>query len=77
MSATQSNVREGHNKLSEREELMPYLLEAGIDPDRFINERRLVIEELMMYHVIYKRILQILDIGKGMCLLFLTNKTVN
>ena len=52
--------------LSEKEELMPYLLEAGIDPDRFTKDRNLVIEELMLYHVIDKRRLQIIDIGKGM-----------
>ena len=52
--------------LSEKEELMTYLLEAGINPDRFTKDRNLVIEELTLYHVIDKRRLQIIDIGKGM-----------
>ena len=61
----------------EKEELMSYLLEAGIDPDRFIKDHKLVIEELMMYHVIDKRRLQIIDMGKGMWSLYFyrMNKT--
>ena len=50
----------------EKEELIPYLLEAGIDLDRFIKDHKLVMEELMMYHVINKRRLQKIDMGKGM-----------
>ena len=52
--------------MQEKEELMANLLEASIDPDRFIKDHKLVIEELMMYHVIDKRRLQIIDMGKGM-----------
>ncbi|CAB4007014.1 E3 ubiquitin- ligase UPL2-like [Paramuricea clavata] len=51
---------------SEKEELLQYFLEAGIDPDTFPTNRELVIQELMMFHVIDKRRLQLNDIAKGM-----------
>lgn len=49
----------------EKEDLLQYLLEAGIDPDTFPQNRELVIQELMMFNVIEKRRLQLNDIAKG------------
>ena len=61
----------------EKEELIQYLLEAGIDPDTFPTERELVIQELMMFHVIHKRRLQLNDIAKGLNSFNLTPCTLN
>ena len=59
---------------SEKEELLQYLLEAGIDPDTFPTNRELVIQELMTFHVIDKRRLQLNDIAKGIyCITIIHN----
>lgn len=48
-----------------RSSLVPYLLEAGLDPDKLVSDRQLLVECLMRYHVIDKRRLELDDIGKG------------
>ncbi|CAH3149321.1 unnamed protein product, partial [Porites lobata] len=47
--------------------LDPYMLEAGLDPDQlsFSQNRKLVVESLMTFHVIDKRRLVLDDIIKG------------
>ena len=47
--------------------LDPYMLEAGIDPDQlsFSQNRKLVVESLVTFHVIDKRRLALDDIIKG------------
>ena len=45
----------------------PYMLEAGLDPDQlsFSQNRKLVVESLITFHVIDKRRLALDDIIKG------------
>ena len=43
-----------------------YLLEAGLDPDQFQEHHNMMIEGLMMYQVVDKRRMELLDIRKGM-----------
>lgn len=57
---------------AEKEELTQYLLEAGIDPDTFPTNRERVIQELMLFHVIDKRRLQLNDIAKGIGIILLS-----
>ena len=47
--------------------LDPYMLEAGLDPDQlsFSQNRKLIVESLMTFHVIDKRRLALDDIIKG------------
>lgn len=47
--------------------LDPYMLEAGLDPDQlsFSQNRKLVVESLVTFHVIDKRRLALDDIIKG------------
>ena len=47
--------------------LDPYMLEAGLDPDQLSvsQNRKLIVESLMTFHVIDKRRLALDDIIKG------------
>lgn len=47
--------------------LDPYMLEAGLDPDQlsFSQNRKLVVESLVTFHVIDKRHFALDDIIKG------------
>ena len=45
--------------------LGPYLFEAGLDPDKLVTDRQLLIEGLMRYHVIDERHMELDDIAKG------------
>ena len=48
-----------------KENLMPYLLEAGIDADRIDADWNLAIQGLMLYFVIDKRRGELDEIAKG------------
>ena len=55
-----------------KENLLPYLFEAGIDVDR-LSDKKLVIQDLMLYHVIEKRRRELDDIATGLLCSTLTS----
>ena len=63
------NTPEGEVLKAEvKEGLSPYLFEAGIDIDRLISDKRVVIQDVLLYNVIEKRRRELDDIAKGLFL---------
>jgi hypothetical protein len=52
-----------HEKFAE---ILPYLLEAGIDVELLSSNREMVVQYLLMYNVIEKRKLELDGISSGM-----------
>ena len=48
-----------------RSQLLPYLFEAGLDPDRLSVDHKVVINDLMIYQVIDRRQQELDDIAEG------------
>lgn len=48
-----------------KEGIVPYLLEAGLDPDHLNSNAKLIVDGLMLFNVIEKRRLELEDVAKG------------
>ena len=57
--------KDGHPTIELRQNIEPYLSEAGLDIDRLIEEPGQLTHGLMPYHVIHKCKLELDDIAKG------------
>ena len=47
------------------DDLIPYLLEAGVDVELLHTNRKLIIQGLLIFNVVEKRKLELDDIAKG------------
>ena len=45
--------------------MIPYLIEAGIDVEHLTSNREIVVQHLLVYYTIEKRKLELDDISKG------------
>lgn len=57
--------RDDHPGSELRENIQPYLNEAGLDIDKLKEAPRLITQGLMLYNVILKRKLELDDIAKA------------